>query len=54
MFIPSSFRKSSIEVQHQLIQANPFALLITHGANGLQKSPYGNQILAELVVQNKK
>ncbi|MFA7280729.1 MAG: FMN-binding negative transcriptional regulator [Sterolibacterium sp.] len=39
MYIPSSFRENRIEVMHDLMQAHPLALLITHGCGGLQASP---------------
>lgn len=39
MYIPSSFRESSIEQLHDLIVKHPLGLLVTHGDNGLEASP---------------
>jgi transcriptional regulator len=39
MFIPASFRESRIETLHELMQAHPLGLLVTHGSDGLQASP---------------
>jgi transcriptional regulator len=39
MYIPASFKESSIEKLHDLIVSHPLGLLITHGSNGLEASP---------------
>ncbi|GFO68345.1 hypothetical protein GMLC_19240 [Geomonas limicola] len=39
MFIPNHFSEERIERLHALIRDNPFGLLVTHGASGLQASP---------------
>lgn len=39
MHIPGSFREDRTEHLHQLMQAHPLGLLVTHGGGGLQASP---------------
>lgn len=35
MYVPSQFEEKRTEVLHELITANPFGTLVTHGPNGL-------------------
>ncbi|MDB5510541.1 MAG: FMN-binding negative transcriptional regulator [Enterovirga sp.] len=39
MYQPPLFREDRLEVQHELIRANPLGLLITAGASGLMANP---------------
>lgn len=39
MYTPASFKESDNARLHALIEAHPLALLVTHGAGGLQASP---------------
>ncbi len=39
MYQPPHFREDRLEVQHALIRANPLALLVTHGPEGLEANP---------------
>jgi transcriptional regulator len=36
MYQPPHFREDRLEVGHALIRANPFGLLVTHGADGIE------------------
>lgn len=39
MYQPPHFREDRLEIQHALIKAHPFGLLITHGSTGLIANP---------------
>ncbi|MGI4849372.1 MAG: FMN-binding negative transcriptional regulator [Janthinobacterium lividum] len=39
MFLPPAFREDRLEVQHALMRAHPFALLVTAGPAGLLANP---------------
>ncbi len=39
MYLPAAFREDRLDVQHALMRAHPFALLITAGAAGLLANP---------------
>lgn len=39
MYLPASFREDRLEVQHALMRAHPFGLLITAGGAGLLANP---------------
>jgi transcriptional regulator len=39
MYIPAAFRETRVEVLHELIDAHPLGMLISHGAGGLTASP---------------
>ena len=39
MYIPASFREDNLTRLHDLIQAHPLGLLVTHGESGIEASP---------------